>query len=119
MTKKQANLEYHLKLNRKNPRHVRSAEVLASVDKRYKSSFIALAIEQYMEHHPMGISVDELIKMYRGADRSYTPKVPIQRNLEAGKPQADTAIQEGAQAAQEDAATGEAIDKAMSFYDIT
>ena len=53
---KSARLEFHLKFNGRNPRHVSSARALASVDKQYKSSFIALAIEYYMKTHPMGNS---------------------------------------------------------------
>ena len=49
-------LEYHLKLNGRNPTHVKAAQVLASVEKRYKSSFIALAIEYYMHQHPYGVN---------------------------------------------------------------
>ena len=45
MTKRTgARLEYHLKFNGRNPGHVSAALALASVDKQYKSSFIALAI---------------------------------------------------------------------------
>ncbi|MCL2579439.1 MAG: hypothetical protein FWE32_05345 [Oscillospiraceae bacterium] len=32
--------DYHLRLNQRNLSHVKAAQVLASVEKRYKSSFI-------------------------------------------------------------------------------
>ena len=115
---KNVRLEYHLLFNERNPRHVRSAQALTSVDKRYKSSFIALAIEHYMQTHPMGISLDELMKMYRQSERTYQPKVPIAANLaKAGNRTVSTAPPETAEPADA-AETSSAIDKAMDFYDV-
>lgn len=117
---KNVRLEYHLKFNGRNPRHVNSARALASVDKQYKSSFIALAIEHYMKAHPMGISLEELLDMYRQSERTYRPKAPIAENLQNGRgrplPEASPAAVE---AVGEDAETTSVIDKAMNFYDIS
>lgn len=117
---KNARLEYHLKFNARNPRHVSSARALASVDKQYKSSFIALAIEHYMKTHPMGISLEELLDVYRQSERTYQPKVPIVENLRNGRgrplPEAPPAA---AKDAGEDAETSSAIDKAMNYYDVS
>lgn len=131
---KKVRLEYHLKLNARNPRHVKSALALASVDKQYKSSFIALAIEHYMKTHPMGISFEEVLDMYRQSDRTYAPKTPIAANLQNGGRTAleiAESLQNGSVRhlpeappipdikAKENAETSSAIDKAMNFYDIT
>ena len=118
---KSVRLEYHLKFNGRNPGHVSAAKALASVDKQYKSSFIALAIGHYMETHPMGISIDGLLSMYRQTERSYLPKTPIAQNLQNARPRPSPvspppiAVRDH----QEDADTGGAIDKAMDFYDVT
>jgi hypothetical protein len=109
-------VEYHLKFNERNPRHINSALALASVNRRYKSSFIALAIEYYMQTHPLGISQTELLDMYRQSDRTYQPKTPISANLtKTSKRPAAVPVTEGA---HDDAATSNAIDKAMDFYDV-
>lgn len=129
-------LEYHLKFNERNPRHVNSARALASVDKQYKSSFIALAIEHYMKTHPMGISLVELMDMYRQSVRTYMPKVPIKDNLQncdgrVEPDRVDTTRNGGVRhlseappivpekKVAEDAETSSAIDKAMNYYDIS
>jgi hypothetical protein len=116
-----ARLEYHLKFNGRNPGHVSAAMVLASVDKQYKSSFIALAIGYYMESHPMGISIEELLSMYRQTERGYLPKTPIAENLQNGRPRSSPMAPPPipARDTQEDAGTGGAIDKAMDFYDVS
>lgn len=117
---KSTRLEFHLKFNGRNPRHVSSARALASVDKQYKSSFIALAIEYYMKTHPMGISFEELMDMYRQSERTYSPKTPIAENLQNGSvrhlPEAPPIVPA---VENEDAETSSAIDKAMSYYDIS
>jgi len=119
---KSIRLEYHLKFNGRNPRHVKSALALVSVEKRYKSSFIALAIEQYMRTHPMGISIEELLGMYRQSERSYTPKAPITDNLQKihlNESRVKTLPGVSPLAAgsdKDDAETRNAIDKAMDFY---
>ncbi len=113
-------LEYHLKFNGRNPGHVSAALALASVDKQYKSSFVALAIGHYMETHPMGISIDELLSMYRQTARSYQPKAPITENLKSARPRPSTVAPPLITAREnpEDTETGGAIDKAMDFYDV-
>jgi len=114
-----ARMEYHLKLNKRNPRHVDAALVLASVDKRYKSSFIALAIEHYMLTHPYGISLEELLDMYRQSGRSYQPKTPIAANLENAAQRTATANLPAAAAPHDKAETSSAINKALDLYGIT
>ncbi len=116
-----ARLEYHLKFNRRNPGHVSAAKALASVDKQYKSSFIALAIGHYMETHPMGISIDELLFMYRQTARSYQPKVPITENLKSARPRPSPVAPPliSARDDPEKTETAGAIDKAMDFYDVS
>jgi len=132
---KSTRLEFHLKFNGRNPRHVSSARALASVDKQYKSSFIALAIEYYMKTHPMGISFEELMDMYRQSERTYTPKTPIAENLQNGRGRSALEASENQNGSVrhlteappiqpdrnpgEDAETSSAIDKAMNYYDIT
>lgn len=116
-------LEYHLKLNGRNPRHVNAARALASVDKQYKSSFIALAIEYYMSAHPMGISLEELLDIYRQSDRTYQPKAPIADNLQNAQGARDRPPAEAPPVRKtdirEDKETSSAIDKAMDLYDIS
>lgn len=111
-------LEYHLKFNARNPRHLRSAAVIASVDKRYKSSFIALAVEQYMQTHPMGINHAELMELYRQTDRSYQPKATIFENIQKAKIESSTPSEKAVDVYHKNEATA-AIDKAMDFYDIS
>ena len=117
---KNPRLEFHLKFNRRNPRHMKAALALASVDRQYKSSFIALAIDQYMQSHPMGISLEELFDMYRQSERSYQPKIPINENL---KKIQEEALSENPHTLEDN--TGKhsestnAIDKAMDYYDIS
>ena len=117
---KNIRLEYHLKFNGRNPRHVNSALALASVDKQYKSSFIALAIEQYMQTHPMGVSLEELFDMYRQSERSYQPKNTISANMKNIKreplPGNSSATEDKAGERSE---TTIAIAKAMDYYDIS
>jgi len=109
-------LEYHLKFNRRNPSHVNSARVLASVEKQYKSSFIALAIKHYMKTHPMGISLEELMSIYRQSDRSYQPKTPITENLKHAHVQRPAAAPAPAVENNDKTETSSAIDKAMDLY---
>jgi hypothetical protein len=117
---KAVRLECHIKFNGRNQRHVSSARALASVDQKYKTSFIALAIENYMKTHPMGISIDELLAMYRQSDRSYMPKATITETRHNGRSQLPSASPPNRlEAAQEDAEAGGAIDKAMDFYDVS
>ena len=114
---KNIRLEYHLKLNGRNPRHIKAALALSSVDNRYKSSFIALAIEHYMQTHPFGISLEDLMGMYRQSDRTYQPKIPIVENL----PKPGEGRQLTVPPDTEDSggtATSSAIDKAMDFYGV-
>ena len=116
---KGVNPEYHLKFNRRNPRHMKSALALASVDKQYKSSFIALAIEHYMKTHPLGISLEELMDMYRQSERSYQPKTPIASNLKNTLRRPAAADSPPVGESHDEAETSSAIDKAMDFYDIS
>ena len=115
---KDLRLECHVKFNGRNPRHVRSALALASVNNRYKSSFIALAIEHYMEAHPLGIDLEELLNMYRQSERSYRPKAPISENLKNAHGQRRVAAPSD-ERPSEDAGTSDAINKAMDFYEIS
>ena len=113
---KEIRLEYHLKFNGRNPRHMKSALVLATVEKKYKSSFIALVIEHYMKTNPFGISVEDLLGIYRQSDRSYQPKAAISENLKnAFVPPIFTSSIEDT---HDKNGTGSAIDKAMDFYNI-
>jgi len=107
-----AQFDYHLRLNERNPRHVKAAQVLASVEKRYKSSFIALAIEYYMHQHPYGVNTKDLLDIYRQSERGYKPKTSISENLQkVGEPPLAEAPSK--------TETNNAIDKAMDFYDIS
>jgi hypothetical protein len=113
-------LECHIKFNGRNPRHVCSAQALATVDNKYKTSFIALAIEHYMDAHPAGISLSELLSMYRQTERSYQPKIMIAENMQSGRAQSPlaTVSPTAAEGHREDSETSGAIDKAMDFYDV-
>ena len=115
---KNIRLDYHLRFNARNPMHVKAARVLASVGKRYKSSFIALAVLHYMQAHPYGIDTQELLKLYRQTDRRYVPKTPIVENLKkAGAhtlPEAPAQVRDS----HDQDETNDAIDKAMDFYDV-
>ena len=117
---KSVRLEFHLKFNGRNPRHLDAAQALATVGRQYKSSFIALTIEHYMKTHPMGVSLAELLEIYRQTERSYLPKSPITENLLNSRA---SALQTDSPSASEDVAqsseTSSAIDKAMDFYDIS
>jgi hypothetical protein len=115
---KNVRLECHVRFNRRNPRHVEAATALASVDKQYKSSFIALAIEHYMETHPMGISQVELLDMYRQSERTYQPKSPIAANLTKAVKRTVSSAPPATAKPADDAETSSAIDKAMEFYNV-
>lgn len=112
-------LDYHLKFNGRNPSHVKAARVLATVEKRYKSSFIALAIEHYLKAHPYGVSTQELMGIYRQSDRRYKPKVPISENLQKAGERALSEASVQLRDSHGHDETGNAIDKAMDFYDIS
>jgi len=109
-------LEFHLRLNKRNPGHVKAAQVLATVENRYKSSFIALAILHYMGTHPYGIDTRALMDVYRQSERGYKPKVPISENIQkAGERQLSEAPTQSSDKTESDSV----IDKAMDFYDIS
>ena len=117
---KAVRLECHIKFNGRNQRHVSAARALASVDNKYKTSFIALAIEHYMNTHPMGISLDELMAMYRQSDRTYRPKATISETKHNGRSRSPvTSPPKSTEATREDSETGGVIDKAMDFYDVS
>ncbi len=117
---KEIRLECHIKFNGRNPRHVEAARALASVENKYKTSFIALAIEHYMDAHPLGISLDELMTVYRKSERAYRPKATIAENRQKPRCKSPTATPAPMSDAEpEDAEAGGAIDKAMDFYDVS
>ncbi len=113
-------LECHIKFNGRNIRHVEAARALASVENKYKTSFIALAIEQYMDAHPLGISLDELMAVYRKSERAYRPKATIAENRQKPRCKPPAVAPASMPTAEpEDAEAGGAIDKAMDFYDVS
>jgi len=109
-------LEFHLRLNKRNPGHVKAAQVLATVESRYKSSFIALAILHYMDAHPYGISSRDLLDVYRQSERGYKPKVPISENMRKA---AERQLAEAPTQPSDKTGSDSVIDKAMDFYDIS
>jgi hypothetical protein len=77
---------------------------------RYKSSFMALAIEAYMASHPNGIDMCELLEVSRSGRKSYQPKAGIVENLNKSD--------QRKAAREESQLSDQAIDDAMDFYHI-
>ena len=62
---KKLKLSCNLRFNTRNPRHVNAAKILSAVGPRYKTAFIALAVEAYQGQHPTGIDMQELSEVQR------------------------------------------------------
>lgn len=106
---KKTQLAYNLRFNANNERHVNAAETLAMIAPRYKSSFVALAIETYIDSHPNGVDMNELLAIGKSGRRSYQPKSGIVENLNK---QEDQAAREQSQLSDR------MIDSALDFYNI-
>lgn len=93
----------NLRFNSGNERHLKAAQILSMVGMRYKTAFVTLAIEAYLDANPMGIDMNALLDVQKNTVRSGVPKVSIQENIRRKKdlPQSNEAIKDG-----------------MNFYDI-
>lgn len=83
MRKKKPSLQtnYHIRFNRDNEHHAQAAEYMSAVKSKYKTAFVAAAIEAYRNTHPYGIDYDELEEIQRSTWSPVTPKTPILENL--------------------------------------
>jgi len=83
MRKKKPSIQtnYHIRFNRDNEHHSRAAEYMSAVKGKYKTAFIAAAIEAYRKAHPYGIDYEELEEIQKGSWSPVTPKTPILENL--------------------------------------
>ncbi len=106
---KKVPLACNIRFNAKNPRHLAAAQALSMIAARYKTSFVSLAIEAYLEAHPMGIDVTELLESQKSPRKSYQPKVSIIENIA----RVETAAQE-----EHEAQSTQAISDAIDYYNI-
>jgi len=111
---------YHIRFNPKNDSHLAAAAFFASVRGKYKIAFIVAAIEAYRKAHPYGVDYVELEAIQKRTWRSFMPKVPILDNLKRRKEAEPVRAAPAPEipVTKEDAGTGEAIDKAISYYGI-
>lgn len=67
-------LSCNLRFNVKNERHMKAAELLSMVGARYKTAFVALAVEAYINTHPSGIDMNELQEIQKDTWRKENTK---------------------------------------------
>lgn len=106
---KKLQLACNLRFNPNNPHHAEAARMLSMIAPRYKTTFVSLAIEAYMETHPGGIDMNALFEAAKEGRKSYQPKSGIVENLNKKKEQA---------AREESQLSDRMIDNALDFYDI-
>ena len=111
-------LSCNLRFNVKNERHMKAAELLSMVGSRYKTAFVALAVEAYINTHPSGIDINELREVQR--DTWHNEKEPSDGNTKKIIKDA-CKISEAALPVVNDSEpdkNGEAVKTAMNFYNI-
>lgn len=55
--------------------------MLAAVGPKFKTAFITLAIEAYMDANPLGINMNSIQEVQKSKGRAPAPKVSISENL--------------------------------------
>ena len=73
----------HLRFNPRNPHHQRAAEYLSIIKGKYKTAFIAAALEAYLEQHPYGPDYRQLEEIRLASYHGFLPKKPVRENLPA------------------------------------
>lgn len=73
----------HLRFNPRNPHHQRTAEYLSIIKGKYKTAFIAAALEAYLEQHPYGPDYRQLEEIRLASYHGFLPKKPVRENFPA------------------------------------
>ena len=100
----------NIRFNAKNSRHMKAAKVLSMIGLRYKTAFIAVAIEAYLKNHQDGIDSQELCE--------------VQRETWGGKPKNDVnlpakgIISLPSEPARKPDESQDNINKALDYYNI-
>lgn len=104
----------HLRFNPRNPHHRRAAEYLSIVKGKYKTAFIAAALESYLEQHPYGPDYRRLEEIRLASYQGFLPKRPVQENLPV-RPKGPPPIVPAAPTARQD---DDQLDHVIDLYQL-
>lgn len=116
-------IHFHIHFNPGNKYHLLAAGYMETVKGKYKTAFIAAAIEAYRQLHPHGVDYRELEEIARESWESFQPGTPILENLERRKAARNAAqpVPPEKPAAREEntsAEVEEAISNALDYYSV-